>query len=86
VRTFSGATFRTYIGADEYRQIKQLGAKNGCTLFATLLAGFHTLLHRLSNQHDVVVGIPAAGQSLLDGGDKLGTVAERPKTTQPQQE
>jgi amino acid adenylation domain-containing protein len=72
VRGYAGATFRTHIDAETYRQIKQMGSKKGCTLFATLLAGFQTLLHRLSNQNDVVVGVPTAGQSLLDDGNLVG--------------
>src|SRR5262249_10818901 len=72
VKTHAGATLRTKIGVESYRKIKLLGAKNGCTLFATLLTGFYALLHRLSNQGDVVVGIPAAGQSLLETGSLVG--------------
>jgi amino acid adenylation domain-containing protein len=72
VRGCAGATFRTHIDAETYRQIKQMGSKKGCTLFATLLAGFQTLLHRLSNQNDVVVGVPTAGQSLLEDGNLVG--------------
>ncbi|TYL92032.1 amino acid adenylation domain-containing protein [Bradyrhizobium rifense] len=72
VKTHAGATARSHIDAETYRRIKQLGAKNGCTLFATLLAGFSVLLHRLSSQSDVVVGIPAAGQALFDGGSLVG--------------
>jgi amino acid adenylation domain-containing protein len=44
-------------------QVKKIGAKAGASLFATLLAGFDTLLHRLTGQNDLVVGIPAAGQA-----------------------
>ncbi len=72
VRSYAGATYRTQIAAEAYRKIKQLGAKKGCTLFATLLAGYQALLHRLSNQNDIVVGIPTAGQSLLDDGNLVG--------------
>ncbi len=72
VRTYAGATVRSHIDADTHRQIKQMGSKRGCTLFATLLAGFQTLLHRLANQNDIVVGIPTAGQSLLEDGNLVG--------------
>ena len=72
LRTYSGATVRAHIDAGTYRQIKLMGSKRGCTLFATLLAGFQTLLHRLSNQDDIVVGIPTAGQSLLEDGNLVG--------------
>jgi amino acid adenylation domain-containing protein len=72
VRGYAGATFRTHIDAETYRHIKQMGSKKGCTLFATLLAGFQALLHRLSNQNDVVVGVPTAGQSLLEESNLVG--------------
>jgi amino acid adenylation domain-containing protein len=72
VKNYAGATYRTHIEGEDYRRIKQLGSKKGCTLFATLLAGFQALLHRLTNQNEIVVGIPAAGQSLLDDGNLIG--------------
>ena len=72
VRSYAGATRRTHIGSELYRKIKQLGAKRGCTLFATLLTGYQVLLHRLSGQSDIVVGVPTAGQSLLENGNLVG--------------
>jgi amino acid adenylation domain-containing protein len=72
VRTFRGATERRRIGGSIYREIKRAGAQQKCTLFATLLGGFQFLLSRLSGQDDIVVGIPAAGQSLLDGQTLVG--------------
>ncbi|HEY0481661.1 MAG TPA: amino acid adenylation domain-containing protein [Kofleriaceae bacterium] len=49
--------------AELVAQVKKTGASLGGSLFATLLAGFTALLHRLTGQTDVVVGIPAAGQA-----------------------
>jgi amino acid adenylation domain-containing protein len=72
VKSFSGATHRARIGASICKQIKQAGAKQGCTLFATLLTGFAALLHRLTAQSDLVIGIPTAGQSLLENGSLVG--------------
>ncbi|MGH8060920.1 MAG: amino acid adenylation domain-containing protein [Pseudoxanthomonas sp.] len=43
--------------------MRKVGAKRGTSLFASLLAGFSTLLHRLTRQDDVVIGIPVAGQA-----------------------
>ncbi|MBK7862438.1 MAG: amino acid adenylation domain-containing protein [Archangiaceae bacterium] len=51
-------------------RLKKAGAKERASLFAVLLSGFHALLHKLSGQEDVVVGIPAAGQS-IGGYDAL---------------
>ena len=72
VKSFKGATYRARIDAAIYKQIRQAGAKQGCTLFATLLTGFASLLHRLTAQSDIVIGIPTAGQSLLEGGSLVG--------------
>jgi amino acid adenylation domain-containing protein len=72
VRSFKGSTVRHIIAAAQYKAIKRAGAQQRCTLFATLLAGFQTLLSRLSGLDDVVVGIPVAGQKLLDGCTLVG--------------
>jgi glutamate-1-semialdehyde-2,1-aminomutase len=71
-KSFQGATCRRIIDAAAARRIKRAGAQQGCTMFATMLAGFHTLLQRLSGQNDIVVGIPTAGQSLVDGDTLVG--------------
>ena len=45
--------------------LKRIGAKAGCSFFVTMLAAFKVLLMRLSNQSDLTVGIPSAGQSAV---------------------
>ena len=50
--------------------IKRLGVRRGASLFATLLGSFAALLARLTGQAEVVIGIPAAVQS-LDGHENL---------------
>jgi amino acid adenylation domain-containing protein len=72
VKSFLGDTVRRTIDAALYQRLKRFGAQQGCTLFATLLAGFKTLLHRLTGQDDIVVGIPAAGQSFLEADALVG--------------
>jgi len=72
MKSFAGATYRATITENVYRSIKKAGAQSGCTLFVTLLAAYELLMCRLANQDDVVVGIPAAGQSLLDGASLVG--------------
>nr|HPG89729.1 condensation domain-containing protein [Hyphomicrobium sp.] len=42
---------------------RQLGAKNGVSLFATLFGIFAAMLERLGGEGEVVLGVPAAGQS-----------------------
>ena len=63
VLTYAGATVRRVIGRPLTDAARKAGARQGCTLFAMLLTAFDVLLHRLTGQDDVVVGVPAAGQS-----------------------
>jgi amino acid adenylation domain-containing protein len=72
IKGFQGATYRTKIDQDSYNRVKKFGAGQKCTLFVTLLAGFEILLSRLSGQDDIAVGVPTAGQSLLDDGNLVG--------------
>jgi len=71
MRGNDGATKRFVFPPEFLKAVKKAGAKQGSTLFATLLAGFSQLIHRLSQQDDVVIGIPMAGQSLLEQGGSL---------------
>jgi amino acid adenylation domain-containing protein/non-ribosomal peptide synthase protein (TIGR01720 family) len=68
LRTYNGARQYMSIGAPLYIELKETAARQGCTLFMLLLGAFSALMHRLSGQDDLVVGIPSAGESLL--GDK----------------
>ncbi|MBV8904545.1 MAG: amino acid adenylation domain-containing protein [Acidobacteriia bacterium] len=71
-RSYRGATYRHRIGKEAFDRIRRAGAKKGATAFVSLLAGFEALLCRLAGQHEVVVGIPAAAQSLLDDQTLVG--------------
>jgi amino acid adenylation domain-containing protein len=71
MRGNEGASKRFVFPPEFLKAVKKAGAKQGSTLFATLLAGFSQLIHRLSQQDDVVIGIPMAGQSLLENGSTL---------------
>lgn len=44
-------------------QLRQLATRCGATFVTTLLAGFEVFLARLTEQHDLIIGLPAAGQS-----------------------
>ena len=62
-RSFASARVDHVLDAGLTAALRRLGARRGASLFATLLAGFSTLLGRLAGQDSVVVGIPAAGQA-----------------------
>ena len=55
-RTFKSATFRASISPDVIEKLREIGRREGATLFAVLLAGFATLLMRYTGQEDFVVG------------------------------
>lgn len=69
-RSFRGASEQVVLPAEFAQQLSRFGAQQGATLFSVLLAGFKTLLFRLSGQGDLAVGVPSAGQNLA-GGDHL---------------
>ena len=66
VKSFSGASLCRRIDAKLYQAVKKAGARQGSTLFVTLLAAYQALMGRLADQDEVVVGVPTAGQSLLE--------------------
>ncbi|MEM7586643.1 MAG: amino acid adenylation domain-containing protein, partial [Acidobacteriota bacterium] len=52
--------------------LSALGRHTGSTLFMVLLAGFNSLLGRLSGETDVNVGSPIAGRNLLETEPLIG--------------
>jgi amino acid adenylation domain-containing protein len=72
IKSFRGARETGVLDDAVYSQIKKLGGKNGATLFSTLLSVYIVLLYRLTGQEDMVVGVPAAGQSVVGSHDLVG--------------
>jgi amino acid adenylation domain-containing protein len=66
IKSFSGSSRSRRIDRELHQALKAAGAKLECTLFVTLLAAFETLMGRLAGQSEVVIGVPTAGQSLID--------------------
>ncbi|MEV7602210.1 amino acid adenylation domain-containing protein [Kitasatospora sp. NPDC089797] len=69
VPSLAGAVHGFELPAELTERLRALGARHGATLFMVLLAGYQTLLGRLSGAEDVLVGTPVAGrgQRELDG-------------------
>lgn len=53
-------------------RLRAAASTQRASLFTLLLAAFEVLLHRLTAQEDLVVGIPAAGQAALGAGTLVG--------------
>jgi amino acid adenylation domain-containing protein len=69
-RTFTSSREDYVIDAALTAAVRQMGAANGASMFATMLSAFFALLNRLTHAEDIVVGIPAAAQSAT-GQDSL---------------
>lgn len=70
LKSYAGAMETLEIDEERFARIKEASPNLGGTLFVTLLSTFATLLHRLSGQEDIVIGVPSAGQTLT-GRDEL---------------
>jgi amino acid adenylation domain-containing protein len=74
--TNRAATECLRLGAPLAAGVRELGRRQGCTLFATLLTGLLATLHRVAAQDDLVVGIPSAGRPFPGSGSLVGDCAD----------
>ena len=72
LRSYAGATYSTRFNAELHTSLKKAGAAHGATLFSVLFTALQAVLGRLSGGADIVIGVPAAGQSLDDEPDLVG--------------
>lgn len=72
VATFEGASESTRLPLGVLNDLKRLSHEEGTTLFMTLLAGFQTLLCRITGQEDVWVGSPIAGRTQIETEGLIG--------------
>ena len=56
-------------------QIKAFSQQQGCTPFMTLLAVYSLLLHRLSGQDDILIGLPVGGRPFAGSESVIGFCA-----------
>ena len=69
-RTYASSHLLRPMSAELGAAVKSFSAANDCTTFTTLFGAFAILLHRLSAQDDLVIGVPAAGQ-VLSGAERV---------------
>nr|MDF9459730.1 condensation domain-containing protein [Bacillus pumilus] len=62
VRQFRGGHYTFRIEEAELNAFKQMILKEDATLFMGLLSVYQILLHKLSGQSDITVGVPVAGR------------------------
>ncbi|HKB85679.1 MAG TPA: amino acid adenylation domain-containing protein [Ignavibacteriaceae bacterium] len=69
-RTYNGDRRTVKINEKLYTNIKRIGVEQKSSSFAILFAAYYVWLSRLSDNNDIVVGVPFAAQSPL-GMDRL---------------
>lgn len=67
-----GALQPVAIPADLVARLRRIGADQGASLFAVLLAAFDLLIARQTGQYDLVTGIPAANRDLPETERMIG--------------
>lgn len=72
VKSERGASVRLNLGLPLSESLYELSNRQGVTLFMMLTAVVNVLLHRYSNQQDIVVGTPVAGRQHPDLEDLIG--------------
>ena len=65
-RSHRGATVHRQLAAQLSQDLRNTARSLNTSLYVLLLASFHALLSLLSNQEDVVIGVPVAGQARLN--------------------
>lgn len=62
-KTYNGARIDVEVDPALARGLRETATRSGASFVTTLLTAFELLLHKLTEQHDLIVGLPAAGQS-----------------------
>src|SRR5262249_27570451 len=68
VKSFACERQRRQIPDALYREASRVAAQNGCTVYAMLFSAMQVLIHRLSGQHDFVLGAVVASQAATEHG------------------
>jgi amino acid adenylation domain-containing protein len=63
VQSYRGGSERVELSGELRARLEELSRSEGVTLFMTLLAAWQVLLHRYTEQEQVVVGTPIAGRT-----------------------
>ncbi|MGB3467384.1 MAG: amino acid adenylation domain-containing protein, partial [Cyclobacteriaceae bacterium] len=71
-KSFSGDVISFELDEKKIKGLQELSEREGTTLFMVSLAIFNVLLAKLSNQEDIIVGVPTAGRKHTDLENILG--------------
>jgi len=72
VQTFRGARHSFTWDAELTASLKALSRREGVTLFMILVAAFKTLIYRMTEQTDILIGVPIAGRGRAETEELIG--------------
>ncbi|UHA72100.1 non-ribosomal peptide synthetase [Paenibacillus sp. 481] len=72
IRRPEGDSLLFTLTREQTQGLQQLARDTGSTLYMVLMAAYNVLLHKYTNQTDIVVGSPIAGRSQADLADVVG--------------
>jgi len=72
VMTNNGASYNFTVNADLTKQLQNLAKREGVTMFMALLSLYYTLMHKYSQQNDIIIGSPVAGRTQAEFGEIYG--------------
>ena len=72
IRSFNAARIDIPVNPELVEKLKLAGAKSGCSLVTIMVAAFEVFLHRITGLEDIIVGLPAAGQSVIGKQNLIG--------------
>ncbi|MBP5972478.1 amino acid adenylation domain-containing protein [Brasilonema sp. CT11] len=75
IQTYNSSRKTITLDAQVTTNLKLFSRQQGCTLLMTLLSVYMTLIHRLTGQNDIIIGVPTSGRSLLGGEGMVGYCA-----------
>jgi amino acid adenylation domain-containing protein len=70
--TDRGATRTLHLDRNLTKRLAALGKDRGASVYVTLLAALHVLLHRYTGQDDLIVGSPVTGRTQPEFADVVG--------------
>lgn len=63
IQNYQGASYTFDLNKELTSRLRELAKTLGATLYMTFLAAFGVLLHRYTNQEDIIIGSPTEGRS-----------------------
>ena len=72
IKTYKASRQQLELDPSLCRELRSFSQEQNCTLFMTFLAAYQILLHRLSGENKIIVGVPTSGRSLPGSQTTIG--------------